>query len=560
MIGPGDAIRIPPGSAERPLRGRAGRRHRRGGPATSPPEQAAASILGYTFANDVTARDHAEAATGSGPGPRASTPSARSARGSRPTSTRPTCDLTSPEVNGELAPARPHQPADASTSPTLIVVHLAGDDAAARRRGPHRHARRASARSTPARRGRRHHRGHRHADQHRRRRRGRLDGAAPDERRPHPVLPVADRHAARRPDPHRAVQLGATPGTPAARSCSASRTPTPPATPRSPTGALLDALRWLGLDWDEGPEVGGPHGPYRQSRARATSTATSPRKLLAAGHVYESFSHHRGGRRPATCAAGRDPKLGYDNYDRDLDRRAEGRLPRRGPRAGAAAADARRGPRLERPGPRRDHASRPGTVPDFVLVRGNGEPLYTLVNPVDDALMGITHVLRGEDLLPSTPRQIALYEALIDIGVAERRAASSGTCPTSSARATRSCPSATRSPTCSIYRERGFIPEGLLNYLALLGWSIADDRDVFSPRRRWSPPSTSRGSTPTRPASTRRRPRRSTPRTSARCRSRTSPTGVRAVPGRRPGCSADAADRRAARAAARRSRRWSRSG
>ena len=61
-----------------------------------------------------------------------------------------------------------------------------------------------------------------------------------------------------------------------------------------------------------------------------------------------------------------------------------------------------------------------GTVPDFALTRGNGDPLYTLVNPVDDALMKITHVLRGEDLLPSTPRQIALYQALIRIGVAER--------------------------------------------------------------------------------------------------------------------------------------------
>ena len=85
-------------------------------------------------------------------------------------------------------------------------------------------------------------------------------------------------------------------------------------------------------------------------------------------------------------------------------------------------------------------------VPDFVLVRGNGEPLYTLVNPVDDALMGITHVLRGEDLLSSTPRQIAMYEALAEIGVGTARRRGSGTCRTSWARATRSCPSATRSP------------------------------------------------------------------------------------------------------------------
>ena len=69
-------------------------------------------------------------------------------------------------------------------------------------------------------------------------------------------------------------------------------------------------------------------------------------------------------------------------------------------------------------------------MPDFVLVRGNGVPLYPFVNPVDDALMGITDVLRGEDLLPSTPRQLALYAALTDIGVAAGHARASGTCPT----------------------------------------------------------------------------------------------------------------------------------
>ncbi len=86
-----------------------------------------------------------------------------------------------------------------------------------------------------------------------------------------------------------------------------------------------------------------------------------------------------------------------------------------------------------------------GSVPDFVVARGNGQPLYTLVNPVDDALMQITHVLRGEDLLPSTPRQIALYRALIDIGVTDFVPAVRPPAATSWARATASCPSATRS-------------------------------------------------------------------------------------------------------------------
>ena len=114
---------------------------------------------------------------------------------------------------------------------------------------------------------------------------------------------------------------------------------------------LLDSLRWLGLDWDEGPEVGGPHGPYRQSE-RHEIYADVAAKLLAAGHAYESFSTNEevDARRRA---AGQDPKLGYDNHDRFLTDaqkaafRAEGRQP------GAAAEDARRGPRLDRPGPRR---------------------------------------------------------------------------------------------------------------------------------------------------------------------------------------------------------------
>ena len=120
-----------------------------------------------------------------------------------------------------------------------------------------------------------------------------------------------------------------------------------------------------------------------------------------------------------------------------------------------------------------------GSIPDFALTRGNGEPLYTLVNPVDDALMKITHVLRGEDLMPSTPRQIALYQALQRIGVADEIPAF-GHLPTVLGEGTRKL--SKRDPQSNLFahRERGFIPEGLLNYLALLGWSIAPDRDVFT--------------------------------------------------------------------------------
>ncbi len=120
-----------------------------------------------------------------------------------------------------------------------------------------------------------------------------------------------------------------------------------------------------------------------------------------------------------------------------------------------------------------------GVVPDFVITRGTGDPLYTLVNPVDDALMKITHVLRGEDILSSTPRQIALYEALQRIGVAEFTP-QFGHLPFVMGQGNKKLSKRDPESNLFVHRDRGFIPEGLLNYLALLGWSIGEDRDIFS--------------------------------------------------------------------------------
>jgi glutamyl-tRNA synthetase len=238
---------------------------------------------------------------------------------------------------------------------------------------------------------------------------------------------------------------------------------------------LLDALRWLGIDWDEGPDIGGPYGPYRQSQRREIYADIAAR-LLDAGEVYESFStpeeiearHH---------AAGRDPKLGYDGYDRTLTGeqrarlRADGRHPvlrLRLPDTALSWTDLVRG----------EITFPAGSVPDPVLVRTDGNPLYTLTNPVDDALMRITHVVRGEDLMPSTPRQLALYEALRRIGVTDF-VPEFGHLPLVTGEGNRKL--SKRDPTSNLfgYRDRGFLPEGLLNYLALLGWSIAENRDVF---------------------------------------------------------------------------------
>lgn len=241
-------------------------------------------------------------------------------------------------------------------------------------------------------------------------------------------------------------------------------------------GQVVEAMKWLGLDWDEGIEVGGPDAPYRQSQ-RGDIYADVIEKLKAARLIYESYStneeveaRHR--------AAGRDPKLGYDGFDRDLTAdqiaafRAEGREPVwrvRMPDSDITFTDLVRG----------DITFKAGTIPDFVVVRANGQPLYTLVNPVDDALMGITHVLRGEDLLSSTPRQIVLYEALKAIGIAEATP-QFGHLPYVMGEGNKKLSKRDPESNLFLHRENGFIPEGLINYLGLLGWSIGPDRDVFT--------------------------------------------------------------------------------
>ena len=180
---------------------------------------------------------------------------------------------------------------------------------------------------------------------------------------------------------------------------------------------ILESLRWLGIDWDEGIDVGGPHGPYRQSE-RGDIYKDVAAKLLEAGYAYESFSTPDE-IKERNLAAGRPAEFGYDGYDRDLTEeqkaafRAEGRKPAlriRMPDEDIAFDDLIRGT-IE---------FKAGSVPDYVIVRPNGDPLYTLTNPVDDAMMDVNVVLRGEDLLSSTPRQIVLYRYLMELGIAKQ--------------------------------------------------------------------------------------------------------------------------------------------
>ncbi len=239
---------------------------------------------------------------------------------------------------------------------------------------------------------------------------------------------------------------------------------------------ILDALSWLGLNWDEGVGVGGPNEPYRQSQ-RGHIYQEVIEALKASGHIYESYlnAEEIDARNEA---AGRPKQLGYDNSERELTEeqraayRAEGRQPAlrlRVPDVDITFTDLVRG----------EITFPAGSFPDFVVVRPNGQPLYTLVNPVDDALMGVTHVLRGEDLLSSTPRQIALYNAMFEAGLT-KFIPQFGHLPYVMGEGNKKL--SKRDPESNLFhhRDRGFIPEGLLNYLALLGWGLSADQDIFT--------------------------------------------------------------------------------
>ena len=239
---------------------------------------------------------------------------------------------------------------------------------------------------------------------------------------------------------------------------------------------LLDLFHWLGLSWDEGPEVGGSYGPYLQSE-RFDIYRDVAHKLHEAGHAYDCYctQEELDERREAARAENR--MSGYDGHCRNLteDQTAEfiakGRMPVlrfRMPDEPITFTDLVRG----------DITFQPENVPDYVLVRGNGHPLYTLVAPLDDALMEITHVLRGEDLLSSTPRQIALHRALAAIGVGNGKAPEFGHLPYVMGQGNKKLSKRDPEANALGYRDAGFLPEGLLNYVALLGWAIADDRDI----------------------------------------------------------------------------------
>ena len=239
--------------------------------------------------------------------------------------------------------------------------------------------------------------------------------------------------------------------------------------------AMIEAMQWLGLDWDEGPITGGPHGPYRQSE-RGELYRDVLARLAASSYTYDCFCAND--EVEARRKASGSKVMGYDGFCRELTDaqraafEADGRAPVvrfRMPDGSVTWTDLVRG----------EITFETQYVPDFALCRANGDPLYTLVNPVDDALMEITHVLRGEDLLSSTPRQIPLHEALVELGISTV-VPQFGHLPFVMGEGNKKLSKRDPEAHLFLYRDQGFLPEGLLNYLALLGWSISGDRDIFS--------------------------------------------------------------------------------
>ncbi len=230
---------------------------------------------------------------------------------------------------------------------------------------------------------------------------------------------------------------------------------------------ILEMLRWLGLNYDEGPDKGGPHAPYRQSE-RLSIYRAHAEELLQKGFAYRAFET------PEELEQIRREKGGYDGRARNIPpEEAEAR----------AAAGEPHVIRLKvpRPGTTEVKDELRGTVvydnkeiPDVVLLKSDGYPTYHLANVVDDHLMGVTDVIRGEEWLVSTPIHVLLYRAF------------GWTVPKfyhmPLLRAPGGAKLSKRTGHTSVdyYRDEGILPEALLNFLALMGFSMPDGRELFS--------------------------------------------------------------------------------
>jgi glutamyl-tRNA synthetase len=237
--------------------------------------------------------------------------------------------------------------------------------------------------------------------------------------------------------------------------------------------SIIDSLRWIGLDWDEGPEVGGDHGPYFQSQRLPIYHAVIE-KLVKDGYAYKCYCSSE--RLDAMRAEQQKNKVppGYDRHCRDLSDAERNKLEALGAKGVVRFKTPLQGQTKFNDLLRGEVAFENSLLDDFVLLKSDGFPVYHLANVVDDNLMEITHVLRAEEWLSSTPRHIMLYAALgYEPPVFAHMPLILG--PDRSKLSKRH-----GAATLTEYREQGYLPETMLNFLALLGWSLDEKSELFT--------------------------------------------------------------------------------
>jgi glutamyl-tRNA synthetase len=227
---------------------------------------------------------------------------------------------------------------------------------------------------------------------------------------------------------------------------------------------IISGLRWMGLDWDEGLEVGGPHGTYKQSD-RLDRYREASGQLVEAGHAYYDLATPEQLEELRKIAQSENRSPAYRG-----EYRGEGVVAGRPVRFAMPRPDATEFDDLVRGSVRFDHDD----VDDFVILRSDGTPTYHLASTVDDVDFGITHVVRGEDILPSTPKHIALTGAMgAPAATYAHLALING--PDGKKLSKRHGHTSLRA-----YREAGYLPEAMSNYLAILGWSPGPDEEIVS--------------------------------------------------------------------------------
>ena len=240
------------------------------------------------------------------------------------------------------------------------------------------------------------------------------------------------------------------------------------------TQIILRAMRWLGLDWDEGPEVGGDFGPYSQTERLDLYKQTAER-LLAEGKAYPCFCT------PEQLAADReaaqarkDPFQGYQRRCRDLTpEEARARIDAGEPYVLRIKVPDNRGNVVINDAVHGEVTFDAKELDDFVIFRSDGTPTYNFATVVDDALMGITHVIRGDDHLSNTPRQVMVYEAM---GAPVPTFAHISMILGADGKKLSKRHGAT---SVEEYRDAGYLSDAFVNYLALLGWSLDGETTVI---------------------------------------------------------------------------------